>query len=206
MTIKELFSQYQDDKIDKKKRLILCDWISQSGIEISNEKHFDEFLKSKYEYFILNRQESDKFLIYDYFTLRKVEPYVVVLQHPLMTNAYWKDIPDKIFDIFVQDGIYRYIRITYGNGVTDFVIEYPSDIDDKIFKKTQKLFPDLVLENSENNISLVFTNGNRFTELDKNNFLIYNLQEIYPDLKTKFTPLTLSRKIWSDLKATVKIK
>jgi len=206
MTLNDLFVEYENNRIDLKKRLILCDYASQEGYEINNKEQFQKFLNSKNEFFVLNHQESNNFLIYDYFTMRKVKPYLVALKHPMMTNAYWKDVPDEILDVFIKDGIYRYIKVEYNNAIVDYIIEYPVDIEEKLFDKSKKLFPKLFDKNysNYNNISLVFTNGNRFTELDSSNFLIYDLNEIYPESKTKFTPLTLSRKIWADLKTVTK--
>jgi hypothetical protein len=204
MTLNDLFKQYQEGKIPSDSRLILCNFVTQDGSEVKNEQDFLKVISDeKNECHVLNKQQSNKFIIYDYFVMRKVSPYVVGLYHPLMTNAYWKDFPDSILDVVINDdGIYRYLLIEYDKGIRDYVIEFPMEINPDIFNKGKMLFPE-VFKEADNDLalSLVFTNGNRFTDIDESNFIIYNLEEVYPDWNVKnITPLTLSKKVWNDLK------
>jgi hypothetical protein len=123
-----------------------------------------------------------------------------------MTNAYWKDLPDNINDMFVSDesGVYRYLTVDYGKRVKEYVVEFPPTIDESIMSfcssKMKKGFRTRVNEKSSN-ISLLITNSSRYIDLNANNFVTYELESLYPDWNIKkVTPLALSRKFWNDIK------
>jgi hypothetical protein len=57
------------------------------------------------------------------------------------------------------------------------------------------------------NISLLFTNTNRYNDLDKTNFVTHNLEEIYPEWTVKsINTMNLSRKVWDNLKTIIDAK
>ena len=203
MTLMQFFETYKSNIAYHAKRLILCEWKSQEGYEVTNEAEFETLLHTlKDELYLMNAQETDDLLLFDYFTIAKTEPYVVIMQHPLMTNAYWKDLPDKILDIFVCNNIYRYISVEYNRGMREYIIELPTEIDESIIEYSRMVFPRAFKHlNGETHVSVLFTNNNRFKELDPNNFVIYKLEELYPqwDIK-KITPLNASRKYWAEIK------
>jgi hypothetical protein len=199
--LSELFELYKNNAEFQSKRIILCDWKTSEGYEINSLKEFNNYMQNFPQvHFLIDKIENEKFLIYDYFTMLKTKPYVVTLVHPLMTNAYYKDLPDQTIDVHVnQDGVYRYVYVDYGSGIKEYVIEFPNSIKPEIKEKFKDILPDV---SDINNISLIFTNSDRFTVLEPSNFLIYNLEDIYPDWAVKkITTLNLSKKVWNELKA-----
>lgn len=206
MTLRELFPLYKERFMESKK-LILCHWETQDGYQISNSEEFEEILDSfgDDEVYLLNNSETKDFHFFEYFIMKKVEPHVVVVRHPLMTNGYWKELPDNVNDMFVSNrsGVYRYLTVDYGKKIKEYVIEMPTTIDDEIFEFCAEKMPRGFkgASHSTSNISLLFTNSSRFEDLNAKNFVIYNLEDIYPDWDIKsITTLALSRKVWADIK------
>jgi hypothetical protein len=206
MTLRELLPLYKE-KFMETKKLILCNWSSQNGCEINNIEEFEKVLQlfGDNEVYLLNNSETKDFHFFEYFIMRKTEPYVVVLKHPLMTNAFWRDLPDNINDMFVseQSGVYRYLMVDYGKKIRDYVIEMPTTIDDEIFNFCKEKMPKGFkgVNHSTSNISILFTNSSRFEDLNLKNFVIYELEDLYKDWNIKnITTLNLSRKLWTDIK------
>ena len=191
-----------------KKKVVLCHWQTQEGFEINSVDEFEEVIRSfgKDEVYLLNEAENEKLYFFEYFIMSQTQPYVVVVRHPLMTNAYWKDLPDNINDMFVSDesGVYRYLTVDYGKKIKEYVIEFPPNIDQDVMEfcsgKMKKGFKTR-LNDKASNISLLITNSSRYIDLNANNFVTYELESIYPDWEIKkITSLALSRKLWSDIK------
>jgi hypothetical protein len=208
MTLKELFVVYKTKTMQQKK-IIVCHWQTQEGFEINDVDEFEAILYEfgEDEVYLLNEAETPEMYFFEYFIMRKVEPYVVALKHPLMTNAYWSELPDKLIDSFVSEesGVYRYLKVCYKKGIVDYVIEFPPNIDENIMKfcsnKMKKGFLNAKNNRINSNISLLFTNSSRFIDLNVNNFVTYELESLYLDWSVKnITCLNLSRKFWNDIK------
>jgi hypothetical protein len=201
MTLRNLHALYLENDVKTFPKLVLCEWLTQEGFAINSMDDFTQIVDSiKTEMYLLNKQESKSTLIYDYFTMSKAKPHVVALAHPLLTNGYFKDLPDQTIDIHINgDGVYRYLFVDYGAGIKEYIIEFPSEIAGPIYERFKDILPNA---SSVDNISLIFTNSDRFTVLEPSNFLIYNLEDIYPDWAVKkITTLNLSKKVWNELKA-----
>ena len=207
MTLIELYALYKEQMMDRKK-IVLCHWKDQTGLEINNIEEFEQIVHElKEEVYLLNEMENDKMYFTEYFVMSKAKPHVIVLRHPLLTNAYFKDLPDQMIESFVseeENNVYRYLMIDYGKGIKEFIIEFPPNIDFEILKFcTEKMKKGFLTKSKKENssISLIFTNSSRFTDLDASNFVTYELQSIYPEWEIKkITPLNLSRKFFTDLK------
>jgi hypothetical protein len=206
MTLTELFVLYKTRLLDKK--IVLCHWQDQTGFEINSVNEFETIVHQfgNDEVYLLNEAENEKLYFFEYFIMRQTQPYVVVLRHPLMTNAYWKDLPDSINDMFVSEegGVYRYLTVDYGKHIKEYAIEFPPDIDTPIMdfcaSKMKKAFRTRTNARASN-ISLLLTNSSRFIDLNPTNFVIYELESIYPEWAIKkITTLALSRKLWNDIK------
>ena len=207
MTLTELYGLYKE-RLMSQKKLILCHWKDQTGFEINNFEEFEQIIHEfdNEEVYLLNEVENEKMYFFEYFVMAQTQPYIIVVRHPLMTNAYWREIPDKINDIFVSEegGIYRYLMVDYGKHIKEYIIEFPPDIDLEIMKfcslKMKNGFRTR-LNNKASNISLLFTNSSRYIDLDANNFVTYELKDIYPEWNVKkINTLNLSRKFWNDIK------
>jgi hypothetical protein len=126
----------------------------------------------------------------------------MLLQHPELTNAFWKDIPDKIIDSFDIDGdIYRYNKIDYNSGISEYIVEFPEIINENIYNYLKSIMH-TGFENSVGNItSILFTNSDRFIKLDQINFVPYNLNRIYPEWEAKNKNINnTSQKFWKEIK------
>lgn len=205
MKLKELYPLYKEKHIENKK-VILCHWKEQNGYEINNIDDFDYVMELfDDEVYLMNDSETKDFYFFEYFVMERTEPYVAIVRHPLMTNSYWKDLPDKINDMFVSkdSGIYRYLTVDYGKKIKEYVIEMPTTIDEDIYEFCKSRMPKgfRTASHSTSNVSLVFTNSSRFKDLDLQNFVTYKLPDIYKEWDIeKITTLSLSRKIWNDIK------
>ena len=207
MTLTELFVIYKE-RIIKAKKIILCHWSTQEGFEINNIDEFETILHQfgNDEVYLINEIQNDKMFFFEYFVMSKVNPYVIVLKHPLLTNSYWKDLPDKMIDSFVseENNVYRYLMVDYGKTIKEFIVEFPPNIDFEIltFCKSKMKRGFLTKNNKGNsNISVLFTNSSRFVDLDASNFITYELQSLYDDWDNKkITTLNLSKKLWNDIK------
>lgn len=199
MTLNEFAESFLGEK-----RIILCDWKTQQGYQVQTAEELRTLVATFTEtYYILKMEDAPDFMLLEYFTIKKAPSHVVVVRHPLMTNAYWKDLPDKTNDVFALEGIYRNLTIDYGKLIREYVIELPTEIESKIFKHLRTLMPKSFRTKPSKNqtISILFTNSNRFKELDQTSFVTYNLEELYPEWDVKkITALNLSRKVWSELK------
>lgn len=203
MTVRQLFEFYKSSLINTDKRLILCNWKTQDGYEIRNIQEFEELLHNqKNELYILSNEENDDINFFEYFEMGWTEPYIVIMRHPLLTNAYWKEKPDRMLDAFaVSGGIYRYIVIEYSKRVKEYIIEFPMDVNEQILHYCQSLVPKGIKQTNESTLSIVFTNSTRFKDLKQSNFVTYNLKDLYTDWDVKNrTNLNLSRKLWNELK------
>jgi hypothetical protein len=206
MTLRQLFVSYKKLNINNKK-IVLCNWKTQEGFEINSIEEFEKVLPElgNSELYLINQMENEKVIFFEYFIMAKTDPYVVVLRHPLMTNSYWKDLPDKINDVFIadDDGVYRYLTVDYGLKIKEYVIEFPPDIQKDIIDFCSSKMPKgfKKTKNQTSNISLIFTNSSRYKDFDANNFVIYELESIYDDWNIQnITTLNLSRKFFNDIK------
>ena len=205
MTLRELFENYQ--KQIEHKKIIICHWSTQEGFEINNIEEFQETINyfKNNEVYLINGIENDTMSFFEYFVMNRVNPYVVVLRHPLLTNAYWKDLPDKIIDSFVsnENNVYRYLMCDYGKGLKDYVIEFSPNIDVDILQFcTDKMKKGFLTKSKKENssISLIFTNSSRFEDFDAGNFVTYELSSIYDQNVKTITTLNLSKKFFNGIK------
>jgi len=208
MTLSELFVVCQQTGVLNIKKIVLCHWETQQGFEINNLDEFEQMLHEfdNDQVYLINEVENDNLHFFEYFIMNATQPYVVAIRHPLMTNAYWKDLPDALMDSFASasGGIYRYLMIDYGKHIKEYTIEFPPEIDTEILnlcaQKMRKSFRTRV-NTLASNISLLFTNSSRFIDLNARNFVIYELAALYPDWNVKkITTLNLSRKLWNEMK------
>ena len=203
MKIEELFEQYKNGMT--KKKIVFCHFQTMQGFQFTSTEEFANFLSAPHEpIYILNSFSNKDTDLYDYFQMEKVEPHLVLIKHPVNTNAYYKALPDKILDSFVstESNVYRYLLVDYDNNIKEFVIELPQTLDAPIFKflksKISKTF--FRKEYVKSSLSLIFTNSNRYKILNEANFIILNYNDIYKDWDIKnITSENLSKKIWKDI-------
>ena len=200
MTITELRQIYEAGT--EKREIFLRDSRSGGGFQIKNKEQFDSAISILgEEAYILNELSNKELIMFDFFTLGRSKPHCVVLRHPYMANAYWKELPDDVIDMFAAPGgFYNYIKVNYHAGLYDLVIEMPQAIDKPIAKLCHTVFPDFYTKNKTDvTTSIVFTNTSRFRDLSRGAFFLFELDELALDIKRP-TPLKTSRALWKKLK------
>jgi len=203
MDIKELFEEYKGKELEK--RLVFCHFQTQEGFEFKSTQEFAEFLDIHTKpIYIMNKFSNKDTDLYDFFEMEKVEPYLVLIKHPVMTNAYYKAAPDATIDSYVSkdSNIYRYLFIKYDNKIQEHVIELPQTMDKNVYTFLREHLGKNFFKNNYSNtsLSMVFTNSNRYKLFDEKNFIIIPYNEIYTDWDVKhITSANLSKKIWKDI-------
>lgn len=205
MTIQDLFER--EKLTEDQKKLVFCDLSTRDGFQINSLDEFVNYLKyNKDILYIANESVSEKVRLFDFFKMEKVEPYLVFVKHPYMTNAYYKILPDKFNETYIslQDNIYRYLTVSYSHGIKEYVIELPQNIEKPIYDFFKSIVKTRFLGNNYRNIviSMVFTNSNRYKLFAQNNSIILPYNEVYKawDVKS-ITSFNLSSKVWKDIKS-----
>jgi hypothetical protein len=204
MTLKDLYETYKLG-IGQQKRIILADQQTGNGWEIKNIEQFESILNyyGDDDLHLINQNENDDIIYFEFFIMQQDDPKIAIIHHPPLTNAYFKDAPDRIIDMTsINNNIYRYISIDYGNLLKDVVIELPSQIDDNVFKFLKSKFPTVFInniKNTESSFSIVFTTTDRFKNAQDFSFKIFPLESLY-QLKSP-TIKNVSAKLWKELKA-----
>jgi hypothetical protein len=204
MTIKELYDLYVSGVVEQNRQLIFCDFETQEGFQIDNIDDFKQLLKeiNAQKAYIMQYEYDEQMTIYEYLVMSKTEPVAIVMNHPELTNAFWKDIPDKIIDSFDIDGnIYRYLKVNYHNGICDYVIELSEEINDEILNYVKRIMPSGFQYIPGNVISVLFSNSDRFVKLNQLTFVPYNINRIYPEWEVKNKNINnTSQKFWKEIK------
>ncbi len=204
MNIKELYQKLELE--DEKRRLVFCEFTTQEGFQVANLEELKEYIANNSEpIYIMNESSNESLRLFDYFTMQRIKPYMVVVKHPIMTNAYYKPLPDKINDVYVspQGNVFRYLLAKYHGRIQEYVIELPQNMDESIYKFLKKLVGNNFFKNNYKNtaLSLVFTNSNRYQLFSEANFVILPYNTLYEDWDVKsITSANLSGKIWKDIK------
>jgi len=205
MTLNDLYENIKF--LPWKKQLIFCHFQTQEGFSINSVNQLESFLKKyKDTIYIIDQKEGVNSIFFHFFTMNKIEPYLVILKHPIMTNAYFKNLPDEIIDSYIteENNIYRYVMVNYEKNIKEFIIELPNNIENYIYillrKRLGKLF--IKSKNMYTNFSLVFTNSDRWQQFPSNTFAIMNYNDVYKsDWQVKnITSENLSKKLWKDIK------
>lgn len=206
MTLRNLYELYKQG-IGVDRRIVVCNYKSGDGFEIRNLADFEAVVErfDDRELYILNQTEGDDFVFFEYFEMHEAKPgTVAVVRHPHLTNAYWKEKPDRIMDTFVFDtSIYRFVGVDYGWLLKEFVVELPVNVDSRIWKFLQRRFPKAFYNNvkdTESSFSIIFSNTDRFSESDQLSVKTFDLGTLYPTLKRP-TIKSISKKFWTQLKA-----
>lgn len=203
MTLRELFEFYKTG-ISSDEKIVLCNYKTQDGFEINNVQQFKDVIEyfGETDIFLMNKVDIDDGIYMEYFIMEKVEPYIAVLRHPELTNAYFKETPDKILSVHASEsGIYHYILVDYKNLIKDLVIELPETINDNIWKVLRKKFPQSFKKNEtieNSSFSIVFTNSDRFKLIEQFSFKLYSIDKIFPDIKTRHLEVA-SKRLWKEI-------
>jgi hypothetical protein len=196
MTLNEFRSVYEATP----KKLVLCEFRTQQGYQINNLQELDQLLtKLKTELYLLDKQESDDIIIYDYFTIGKTKPNIIIVNHPFLTNAYWKDVPDKINDVFVTESVYRYITVDYSKTIKEYIIELPSELDTSTLEYCKSLMSKFH-QKPNMTTSILFTNSDRLLNVNSPDIIVYNLYDIFTPKDSKINIRNASKQFWTELK------
>lgn len=206
MTVRNLFELYKQG-IGSDRRIVLCNYKNGDGFEIRNLADFEAIVEQfdDRELYIMSQTEADDLVFFEYFEMHEEKPgTIAVVRHPHLTNAYWKEKPDRLVDTFVHDlGIHRYIGVDYGWLLKEFVVELPVNVNPRIWKFLQRRFPKAFYNNvkdTDSSYSIIFSNTDRFAEVDPLSVKTFSLASLYPDLKRP-TIKSVSQKFWKQLKA-----
>lgn len=209
MNLNDIYLQYKhniEQKLTVQEKIIFYNIEDKSGFEIDELIDFEGAIahfKNK-DIIIINQEMIDGQLVYSYFVMEKVDPYICVISHPFMTNAYWKDAPDLFIDSFISQNnqIYRYFSVDYLHGMKDYIIEFPTEIDDIITNFLKKHISKFLQKHisQEDNISILFTNTNRFKMKQDSHFILYSLHDVYSEALKKPTIANVSKKLFNDIK------
>jgi hypothetical protein len=205
MTVNELFVLYQKG-IGTDRKIVLCNQRLGDGFEIKSLEDFQAVIDyyGDIELYLVNKEETPEFVYFEFFIMEQSKPMIAIIRHPELTNAYFKEAPDRINDFaIIKGGIYRYIGVDYGKLMKDLVIEFPSDIDDTVWKFLKHKFPYAFFNNVKDtgsNFSIVFTTTDRFQDIEQLAFKSNSLETVYPELKRP-TIKSVSQKFWKELKA-----
>jgi len=203
VTLKELFEFYKTG-ISSDEKIILCDYKNQDGFEINNIQQFLDVIEyfGETDVFLMNKTDIDDGIYMEYFIMEKVEPYIVTLRHPELTNAYFREAPDKLLSVHASDsGIYHYLLVDYKNLIKDLVIECPPTINENIWKVLRKKFPESFKKNEtidNSSFSIVFTNSDRFKSIEQFSFKMYPMEKIFPNIKTRHLEVA-SKRLWKEM-------
>lgn len=206
MTVRNLYELYKQG-IGSDRRIVFCNYKTQDGFEVRNLADFTALVETfdDRELYILSQTEGKDFIFFEYFEMNESKPgTIAVVRHPHLANAYWKERPDRLVDTFAHDtSIYRFVGIDYGWLLKEFAVELPVNVDDRIWKFLQRRFPKAFYNNvkdTESSYTIVFSNTDRFDNVDPNSVRTFALDMLYPTLKRP-TIKSVSQKFWKQLKA-----
>lgn len=206
MNLNDIYHSYLAGGIKDKlpQKLVFFNEKEKNGFEIESIQELNTALLefNNKELVIYNSEIIDDEKIHYYFTMQKAKKaYVCIMSHPILSNSYWKDIPDKSLDnILLETGENsKYFLVNYKNGMKDYIIELNFNSNNIILDFLKKKMPAFSFQPNEDlTTSIIFTNTDRFLNLNNSEFVLYSLEEIYDYKNSNIA--NVSRKLFNEIK------